>query len=41
MKKYNSPEMSVIYSSGEGIMEGSDTFIDVGGLWPDENNITE
>ena len=36
MKKYNSPEITVILSSKEDIMEWSDTFVDVGGLWGSE-----
>ena len=36
MKKYNTPELNVELSSCEDIMFGSDTFVDVGGLWPDE-----
>ena len=36
MKKYNTPEMSVVLSTKEDIMDLSDTFVDVGGLWPDE-----
>jgi len=36
MKKYNTPEMSVVLSAKEDIMEMSDTFVDVGGLWGDE-----
>lgn len=36
LKKYNTPEMSVIRSSKEDIMDMSDTFVDVGGLWGNE-----
>ncbi len=33
MKKYISPEIIKIIVSDEDIMNGSDTFIDVGSLW--------
>ena len=36
MKKYNSPEVTVELSTSEDIMVLSDTFVDVGGLWGDE-----
>ena len=36
MKKYNTPEMSVVLSTKEDIMDLSDTFVDVGGLWGTE-----
>ena len=38
MKKYNTPEMSVVLSTMEDIMELSDTFVDVGGLWGNEES---
>lgn len=41
MKRYKTPEFKIELSSCEDIMIGSDTFVDVGDLWPDENNITE
>ena len=37
MKKYNTPELNVELSSCEDIMFGSDTFVDVGGLWGSES----
>ena len=38
MKKYNTPEMSVVLSAKEDIMDLSDTFIDVSvsDLWGNE-----
>ena len=35
MKKYVVPEFSVAMVSCEDILNGSDTFVDVSGLWSD------
>ncbi len=40
MKKiYIQPEIEIAAISSEDIMEGSDTFIDVGSLWGENANI--
>ena len=36
MKKYNTPEMSVVLASKEDIMNLSDTYVNIDSIWPDE-----